>query len=55
MSNFLIVRWHIGPTQIIFVTIVTPIEVVVAILYTISNIVILSVVIVIVPTFIFLT
>ena len=48
-------RWNIGHTPIVFVTEVTPIEVVVAVVVAISYIVTLSVVILIVSTLISLT
>ena len=51
----MILRWNIGPTPIIFVTIVTPVEVVVTIVISISDIMTLVVIIIIVPTLVFLT
>ena len=54
-SNLTILRWNIGPTPIIYVTIVTPVEVVIATVITISNIMTLSFVITIVSTLISLT
>ena len=48
-KNFLILRWKRGPTPIVSVTIVTPVEVVVTVVVAILNIVTLSVVIPIVP------
>ena len=54
-SNFMILRWNIMPTPIISVTIVTQVEVVVAVVTPISDIMTLLVVITIVPTLISLT
>ena len=49
-SNFTILRWNIGSTPIIFVTIVTPIEVSVVVVIPISNIMTLAVIVTIVPS-----
>ena len=54
-SNLTILRWNIGLTPIISVTIVTPVEVVVAVVIPILDIMTLSLVITIVPTLISLT
>ena len=54
-SNFTILRRDIGPIPIIYVTVVTPVKVVVAVIVTISDIMTLTVVVTIVPTLVPLT
>ena len=51
----MILRRNIGPIPIIFVTIVTPVEVVVAIVVSMSDIMTLTVVVTIDPTLAYLT
>ena len=54
-SDIRILRRDIGPILIIFVTIVTPVEVVVAVVVSMSDIMTLTVVVTIVPTLVPLT
>ena len=54
-SNFTILRREIGPIPIISITIVTPVEVVVAVVVSISDIMTLSVIVTIDPTLVPLT
>ena len=51
----MILRWNIGTTPIIFVTIVTLVEVDVAVVIPISDVMTLSIVLTIVLTFVYLT
>ena len=50
MSNFTILRKNIGPIPIIYDTIVTPVEVVVAYVISILDIMSLTIIVTIVPT-----